>query len=282
MLAATHLRTMAYFTQLAQAASCVNLNVVCHFVGQLKARDTSYFDSKIMQDEVTKHTKKIYNSMKNTEHTFGEKVKEVIIEIFIIVFAVTLSIWLHSWSEHRHQQDEVKSFLINLKKDLAKDIERFNSDKEGYLSVTKRYEFITNVTPSQTDSLKKNKIAFNIPFFTAGIKTNDGNYEGFKSSGKIGNIENGELKQLIVEYYQQSIPNVNEADKIYLDFMLKIIEFNIENAGQENKLSPTNPQLKERLKYAILLGKSNVGHYDEDCIKKAKEIIKDINTELQK
>ncbi|HEX7458437.1 MAG TPA: hypothetical protein VF301_08385 [Ginsengibacter sp.] len=38
-----------------------------------------------MQDEVTKHTKKIYDTVKNPKHTFGEKVKEIIIEIFIIV-----------------------------------------------------------------------------------------------------------------------------------------------------------------------------------------------------
>ena len=49
-----------------------------------------------MQDEVTKHTKKIYDTVKNPNHTFGQKVKEVFMEIFIIVFAVTLSIWLHS------------------------------------------------------------------------------------------------------------------------------------------------------------------------------------------
>jgi hypothetical protein len=29
-----------------------------------------------MQDEVTKHTKKIYDAMKNSQHSFGEKVKE--------------------------------------------------------------------------------------------------------------------------------------------------------------------------------------------------------------
>ena len=235
-----------------------------------------------MQDEVTKHTKKIYNSVKNSDHTFGEKAKEVVIEICIIVFAVTLSIWLHSWSEHRHQQDEVKTFLINLKRDLAKDTEKFNKDKEDLLSVTKAYEFITNITPSQLDSLKKNKIETHVPFYSSGRKANDGNYEGFKSSGKIGNLENEELKQLIVEYYQQSIPNTFEADKYYTEFILKIIEFYIANAGQKDKLSFTSPQLKERLKYAILFGKNNVRLYDEDCIKKAKEIIKKIDIQLQK
>ena len=115
-----------------------------------------------MQDEITKHTKKIYSTVKNSEHSLGEKLKEIIIEVSIIVFAVSLSIWLHSWSEHRHQQSEVKSFLTNLKNDLKKDIERFDSDKSGYQNVTKSYEFIINITPSQLDSLKKNKTNLNI------------------------------------------------------------------------------------------------------------------------
>jgi hypothetical protein len=235
-----------------------------------------------MQDEIIKHTKKLHKELKNTEHTLGEKTKEIIIEIFIIVFAISLSIWLHSWSEHRHQQDEVKSFLINLKKDLKKDLDRLNQDKSGYQRVTKAYKSILNLAPSQLDSLKKNKSNIDIPFFTAGKKTNDGNYEGFKSSGKIGNIENEELKQLIVAYYQQSVPNINGLDKLYLDFVLKIIEFQIENAGQKDKLNYSNPQLKEILKFAIIIAKNNVRNYDEQAIKTAKVIISNIDKELQK
>ena len=75
-----------------------------------------------MQDEVAKHTKKIYHAMKDTQHGFWDKVKEVTIEIFIIVFAVTLSIWLHSWSDHRHEQKETSEFLKGLKDDLANDV----------------------------------------------------------------------------------------------------------------------------------------------------------------
>ena len=35
-----------------------------------------------MQEEISKHSKKIYKTVKNSEHTLGEKVKEIIIEIF--------------------------------------------------------------------------------------------------------------------------------------------------------------------------------------------------------
>ena len=84
-----------------------------------------------MQEEVQKHTQKIYKAVKNTEHTLGDKVKEIIIEIFIIVFAVTLSIGLHGWSEHRHQQEEVSVFLVNLKNDLQNDIKNIDIEKKA-------------------------------------------------------------------------------------------------------------------------------------------------------
>ncbi len=37
---------------------------------------------------------------------------------------------------------------------------------------------------------------------------NSGRYEGFKSSGKVGTIENDKLKNNILIYYQQTIPNL--------------------------------------------------------------------------
>src|ERR1700733_11208973 len=91
-----------------------------------------------MQDEVLKHMEKIYKTVKSSQHSFGEKGKEISIEIFIIVFAVTLSIWLHSWSEHRNQQAEVRDFFIDLKGDLTKDIKSITEKKKA-LSIALRY-----------------------------------------------------------------------------------------------------------------------------------------------
>ena len=62
-----------------------------------------------MQEEVAKHTEKIYKAIKNNEHGFGEKVREIAIEIGIIVFAVTLSIWLHSWSDQDRKSTRLNS-----------------------------------------------------------------------------------------------------------------------------------------------------------------------------
>ena len=100
-------------------------------------------------DEVTKHTKKIYDTLKNKKYTLGEKVKETIIEILIIVFAVTLSIWLHSWSEHRHEQKEVREFLRGLKDDLTKDIQLLNENKTVINQLDSNFGFLLHVVNSQ-------------------------------------------------------------------------------------------------------------------------------------
>src|SRR3982074_2016380 len=82
-----------------------------------------------MQDELTKHGLKLYKTMADRKHSFGEKFKEILIEIAIIVFAVTLSIYFHGWSEHRHEQKEVKEFLKGLKGDLADDIKLLENSR---------------------------------------------------------------------------------------------------------------------------------------------------------
>lgn len=82
--------------------------------------------------EVAKAAKKIVKTAKSKEHGFWEKAKEMGTEIAIIVFAVTLSIAFHSWSESRHEQHEVNSFLNGLRKDLKKDIQGMKSDIVSY------------------------------------------------------------------------------------------------------------------------------------------------------
>jgi hypothetical protein len=177
-----------------------------------------------MQEELTKHGLKIYKTMTDRKHSFGEKLKEIIIEIFIIVFAVSLSIYLHSWSDHRQEQKEVKEFLRGLKGDLAGDI--------GQLQVNRRLinEVMTNF--NRASQLKKGELpdsSLKHLFYYNIITThlNTARYEGFKSSSKLGLIGNDSLRQNMLMYYQQLLPDiiynegfVNQVEKQMLDFQL--------------------------------------------------------------
>src|SRR4051812_25535953 len=110
------------------------------------------------EQEVIKHTKKIYKIWGGKQHSFWQKVKDFIIEILIIVFAVSLSIWLHDKSETRHQQKEAKEFLNGLREDLLADIHEMSDDKISYLNQGIAFKFITDIKSNQSlnaDSLGK-------------------------------------------------------------------------------------------------------------------------------
>jgi hypothetical protein len=235
-----------------------------------------------MQEEVKKHTQKIYNTMKNPKHTFTEKIKEVLIEIFIIVFAVTLSIWLHSWSEHRHQQEEVSVFLGNLKNDLENDIKNIDTEKKAYQESNIGYEKILALTAPQLDSIYKSKNKVDFPIYSHGPKMNIGNYEGFKSSGKIGYIEDEKLKQKILNYYQIFVPALNEVDKMYNDFLFKSFDKMIENADQPEEKLYSDPKFKKTIEFLVKLGKNNIRVYDQNTKPLSIELIKEIEKEMNK
>lgn len=235
-----------------------------------------------MQEEVQKHTQRIYKAAKNKEHTLGDKVKEILIEIFIIVFAVTLSISLHSWSEHKHQQEEVKVFLENLKNDLQNDVKSIDIEKEAYKKSNMDYEKILALTPHQLDSIYKSKNKVEFPIYSHGPKMNIGNFEGFKSSGKIGYIEDEKLKQKILNYYQIYVPAINEVDKYYNDFLFKCFDKMIENADKSEQEMYADPKFKKTLEFLVKLGNNNIRVYDKNTKPLTIELIKEIEKELNK
>jgi hypothetical protein len=233
--------------------------------------------------EIVKHTKKIYKVWHSKEHTFMQKFKEFLLEIFIIVFAVTLSIWFHNWSEHRHQQEEVKEFLIGLKDDLSKDIKEMYEDKKSYKKSRDAFSYITELNdPSQID---KDSLSTHMKWMqnTTGLVANSGRFDGFKSSGKIGNIENHELQNEIMDLYQENIPSLIGNTNGYSDQKMKFSEFMQENLVRD-KNNKTN--IEQLLFTNKALNKANslkrvdyiYARYDS-CIAKMKKIIAQIDAE---
>ncbi len=113
------------------------------------------------EQEIIKHTKKVYKIWHSKAHSRWQKLKELFIEIFIIVFAVTISIWLYDWSEHKNQQEDVKVFLLGLKEDLQSDIEEMKSDSLSYVKTANIFRYITSIKYGEilyTDSLKPSNL----------------------------------------------------------------------------------------------------------------------------
>ena len=230
-----------------------------------------------MQDEILKHTEKIYKSASNSKHTFGEKAKEIIIEILIIVFAVTLSIWFHGWSEHRHQQKEVAEFLEDLKVDLKSDITDLE-DQNSYLKNTvKTCNTYKNLQKSKIDSILKLKSENRISLSPISKIRNTGNYEGFKSSGKIGFIENRQLKIQILNYYQSTVPEKDESQIFYNSLIFELArELNstsYENAVRSIYSSEKVKGFLDKLESQA----TQIIEVNKNVVKNAKEMLTEID-----
>jgi len=166
------------------------------------------------EQEVIKHTKKIF-TVWGSNKGFWHKLGEFLLEIIIIVFAVSISIYFHDKNELKHQRHETKEFLLGLKQDLKTDTVEMNDDKSSFLLNEKAFSYINSI--KKDEQLNKDSIGkyYQWIFNTTGLIPNSGRFEGFKSSGKIGTIENKELQNNIMDLYQENIPNLLASTNYY-------------------------------------------------------------------
>jgi hypothetical protein len=233
------------------------------------------------EQEIVKHTKKIYKIWTSKEHSFWQKLKEFLLEVFIIVFAVTLSIWFHNRSEHAHQQEDVKQFLFGLKSDLTHDLEEMQNDKQSYLTQEAAFRYITSVKMNHSLNIDSINKYDNWIYNTTALDPNNGRFEGFKSSGKISEIENKELQNDIMDLYQENIVTLLSSTDSYIAIKRKLFDYIDKN---RKRLTDSTYNIAtilaqdEAQNICIKLSspKQVIERYDA-CIAKMKKIIAEID-----
>jgi hypothetical protein len=235
------------------------------------------------EQEVIKHTRKIYKTWFSKEHSFWHKLSDFFVEIIIIVFAVSISIWFHNRSEHAHEQEEVKAFLLGLKSDLTQDIIEMQNDMESYREQSKIFGYISSTKrnePLNEDTMRKYKRYI---YNTTEFAPNDGRFEGFKSSGKIGSIENKELQNDIMDLYQENIRDLLVSSRGYINIKTNLFYYIFNNQKRITD-STTNEYevLKNDPAYAystILNHPAEVLTRYQACLDLMRKIIAEIDKE---
>lgn len=232
--------------------------------------------------EVIKHTKKMHEIATDKKHTLVEKIKEIGLEIFIIVFAVSLSIWLHGWSEHRHEQEQVKKFLLGLKSDIQSDVDDSKTIIKQYQDFGKVYTSLSNLDknkPYDQEVLKKQLAYINTNVY---LRPKIYRFNGFVSSGRIGNIENDSLSLNILKFYQETLSEVNSSESGWLSNQKKLQTYLDENlvdpeSTADNFRVLTTPKGKKLAKN--LVPWNQIYERYNNLIKSGEVIIKQIDEE---
>ncbi|MBF9222182.1 hypothetical protein [Hymenobacter ruricola] len=160
-------------------------------------------------DLVTKHGKKALGIEENHAAPKGwrHRLPEILLEIGIIVFAITLSIQLHAWHEHSVERAEERQFLTGLRADLTSDLAELRNDSLTYTQVLQGYRYFRtlNARTNNVDSMHRYQWVLGN---ATTLLPNSSRFEGFKSAGKLGIIENDELLSDILDYYQEQVPGL--------------------------------------------------------------------------
>jgi len=235
------------------------------------------------EDEIAKHSRKIYKTWFNKELTIWHKISEFLIEITIIVFAVSISIWFHNMSEHKHQQEEVKQFLTGLKSDLEQDIKEMTNDKESYQKQSAIFTYLGRLKKNQIPNRDTLNANGNWLFNTTALNQNDGRFQGFKSSGKIGTIENDSLQNNIMDLYEENIPALLHSTDSYI--RVKTMFFDLLNKNTKRLTDSTDNMIEtmitdEAFNLCRSLGSpvQVLERYDQ-CIQLMERIIAQIDKE---
>ncbi len=168
------------------------------------------------EQEITKHTKAVYNILKEPSRNWQHKLTDIITEVAIIVFAVSISIWFHNWSEERHDRKEARAFLTGLRDDIKGDEEHLKSSQHFYQTALSGLTYFLQPDAAGTDSSHLNA---NDAFLSStDLQPYIGRYEGFKQSGRFKIIENTALLNNIIMLHEQVFGHINSLNQIYSNY----------------------------------------------------------------
>ncbi|HEV3414280.1 MAG TPA: hypothetical protein VG101_17490 [Puia sp.] len=212
----------------------------------------------------------------------------MLIEIAIIVFAVSLSIWFHNWSDSLHERKEEREFLLGMKTDIQADLENARGDRDFYATQLYRLEYFQRVAigqPLSSDSLMAYQGVF---FSNTNLEPHISRYEGLKGSGKLGIIENADLRNNIINLHEEAIKHAEILDGYYTDYVNRISNYIQEHASlspdYKSILNSRDLVRTSQMRFLMVYGTSflsrNVISANDTCIVRCQRLIRQINEEL--
>jgi hypothetical protein len=173
--------------------------------------------------------------------------------------------------------------MLGLKEDMTADIQEMEDDRASYYFKQEAYTYLLNVKIKEEVSKDSIKKYGNVFSSSSQLLPNMSRFEGFKSSGKLGDIENHTLQNEILVLYQDDIPSLLSSTYYYLKSGETLSNFVIKN---RKRLTDSTSNFIELAKYdetrnifSIMASTGQITERYTNCIDKMKKIIIEINKE---
>lgn len=148
------------------------------------------------------NSKRNFLSIFRTNH----RISDSFINVLTVSFGVLLAAYINHLVQNNKEQNEADQFLVGLYSDLESDHAELINDLNSFKKSSKGFTYYYQIESKEEfvkDSIRKHQ---NFIYNYVLLFPNIGRFEGFKSSGKIYYIENEELRNEILNFYQETTP----------------------------------------------------------------------------
>jgi hypothetical protein len=231
-----------------------------------------------MEDEIIKNTGQIWKKLRSDGGAF-DKIRSVLGEILVIGFAVSFSIWINNRAEYHKEQQDVLDFLLICREELAGDNADLLRCKDEIETVGQDNQFLLRITPEILDSIKKNGQELSYNGTPLVRKTHLAGYEGFKTSGRLGTIENKNLKKKIMEYYEVLMPSLRQSEEYYNTNTIKTLELILDRGSEKGKDAYLEKRMRMQLAMNFQIA-SSMGQSYSNVLVQVRDLLAELDKEI--
>jgi len=215
----------------------------------------------------------------------GKYMKYAFGEIVLVVIGIVIALQLNNWNESRIRQNDINYSLVQIFNDLSQDrkeLEMYNRRE------TKRITALTDISNGNIIIKELDTILKSLDMYID-ISLNNNGYTALKTSGKISNINNPELKYSLTNYYEEINENLKSASNYSETFTNNyVVPFVINNLRPNIDMTISNELVLEKLETTnlryLINYQINVKSYSLSQIKKAliynNALVESIENEL--
>ena len=162
--------------------------------------------------------------------------KDHLVNLIVVILGITIAFWLNNWAESSKAKKQERVYLESLLKDIKDDIyeiEYIKNYSESQISSINRLVSFSVGRPVPKDSIMNDifKIQYSLSFTPQNVT-----YESLTSSGKLDLIREFDMRNQMLELYNQYYGRMNLWDvscNQHIDNFIKpVVMKNLEVTGR--------------------------------------------------
>lgn len=152
--------------------------------------------------------------------------KNHFVELLVVIFGITIAFAIDKYAENRKEASEMRVALESIMDDLRRDISRYDNNQipSNQEKVDELDYIIQQMKQEKLDDDSMH-VLIGRTFGSFNSRITNATYESLKSSGKLEDIPNVEVRRRVISHYQSNYPQSDYLSNDNVAFASKLADY---------------------------------------------------------